>query len=538
MPSYLTQSVSRAEEFSPSNPEKSSAPEAALQSPFIDHLADDAKVWTLYLEATKPKGEELTRVWNSDLDTILIFAGLFSAILTAFLIETRKNLQPDSQDLTNRYLHALVVQLQSPNRPHMNASAIEAVFEKYTPSTAFRWINGLWFVALTFSLVGAFGSILAKGWVAQFIPISAGVPIIDAYNRHRRFFGDDQLHLRAVITALLVTLHVGFYLFFVGLVLLLFQDDIRIGVFVTIFLTLTMLLYLGCSMRPILNPHSPFRTPLSGMLPIIPVLLLPVILMGDVLGHVWLTPRERRYKMKYKETERPYTISDTFCRWLTVTRTLWTRLIVDEMRAFFRLIDVATPLPSETGIDVLVGLFAISRTQHNLDDCIYALAALPATPRLQYALHSVDPLPALIRNVVDIFSDPNKMETAGLPQAYLNVVLSLVQTTYSNLDWAPRSIMPLLEKDGVLTPSETCPTEVLELIYCIQVHHDYRAFKYCYEMHKPTPPAYPAMTAALSKRRVEVRGHSSQRNWHWSDETVGRRRGHRRDKKDGSSGSG
>lgn len=192
--------------------------------------------------------------------------------------------------------------------------------------------------------------------------------------------------------------------------------------------------------------------------------------MGDVLGHVWLTPRERRYRMKYKETERPYTISDTFCRWLTVTRTLWTRLIVDEMRAFFRLIDVATPLPSETGIDVLVGLFAISRTQHNLDDCIYALAALPATPRLQYALHSVDPLPALIRNVIDIFSDPNKMQTAGLPQAYLNVVLSLVQTTYSNLNWAPRSIMPLLEKDGVLTPSETYPTEVLELIYCIQVH--------------------------------------------------------------------
>jgi hypothetical protein len=140
------------------------------------------------------------------------------------------------------------------------------------------------------------------------------------------------------------------------------------------------------------------------------------------------------------------------------------------MRTLIRLVHVVKPLSSETGIDVLVGLFAISRTQHSLDECIYALAALPATPRLQDALHSIDPLPALIRNIVEIFSDPNKMETVGLPQAYLNVILSLVQTTYSSLNWAPSSLMPLLEKDGVLAPAEAYPAQVLELIYCIQVH--------------------------------------------------------------------
>ena len=69
----VTRSVPMAEQHPTSNPKKCSAPEAALQSPFTDHLADDAMVWTLYLEATTPKGEELTRVWNSDLDTILIF---------------------------------------------------------------------------------------------------------------------------------------------------------------------------------------------------------------------------------------------------------------------------------------------------------------------------------------------------------------------------------------------------------------------------------------------------------------------------------
>lgn len=192
--------------------------------------------------------------------------------------------------------------------------------------------------------------------------------------------------------------------------------------------------------------------------------------MADVLGHLWFTPRERRYTMKYRKTARPYTTSENLCIRLTAIRQLWMRRITDGMRALYRLVRVASPLPSETGINVLVGLFAISRTQHNLDDCVYALAALPVTPKLQYALHSIDPLPALIRNIVDIFSDSNKMETPGLAQAYLNVVLSLVQTTYSDLNWAPIGIMPLLEKDGVLAPAETYPVQVLELIYCIQVH--------------------------------------------------------------------
>lgn len=46
-----------------------------IPNPFSDYLADDARVWSMYLDLTKSKGEELMRVWNSDLDTILIFVG-------------------------------------------------------------------------------------------------------------------------------------------------------------------------------------------------------------------------------------------------------------------------------------------------------------------------------------------------------------------------------------------------------------------------------------------------------------------------------
>jgi len=176
-------------------------------------------------------------------------------------------LQQDSQVVTNQLLQQISQYLSS-NSELLPAASPQPSSSFVAPSPLV-WVNGLWFVSLTFSLAGAFGTILAKGWVTQFIPASAGLPIVDACNRHRRFFGDDQRHLRTVIMALPITLHIGFYLFFGGLIILLFQDDPRIALVVTALIGLTMLLYLGCSMRPILNPNSPFRTPISGLLPIV-----------------------------------------------------------------------------------------------------------------------------------------------------------------------------------------------------------------------------------------------------------------------------
>ncbi|KAJ7222981.1 hypothetical protein B0H12DRAFT_291870 [Mycena haematopus] len=49
--------------------------------------------------------------WRSDMDGLLIFAGLFSAILTAFLIESYKTLSPDSGDTTVLLLAQISLQL-------------------------------------------------------------------------------------------------------------------------------------------------------------------------------------------------------------------------------------------------------------------------------------------------------------------------------------------------------------------------------------------------------------------------------------------
>ncbi|KAF8887553.1 hypothetical protein BD779DRAFT_1391949, partial [Infundibulicybe gibba] len=49
--------------------------------------------------------------WNSEIDALLTFAGLFSAVVTAFTVESYKLLQPDPQDMTNQILLNVSAQL-------------------------------------------------------------------------------------------------------------------------------------------------------------------------------------------------------------------------------------------------------------------------------------------------------------------------------------------------------------------------------------------------------------------------------------------
>ncbi|CAE6478443.1 unnamed protein product, partial [Rhizoctonia solani] len=67
-------------------------------------LDADAQVWKTYVRETDQVDGELVDGWNKSMDVILIFAALFSAISTAFVIESYKNLKQDSADLSAQTL--------------------------------------------------------------------------------------------------------------------------------------------------------------------------------------------------------------------------------------------------------------------------------------------------------------------------------------------------------------------------------------------------------------------------------------------------
>ncbi|KAJ6600400.1 hypothetical protein DFH09DRAFT_883311, partial [Mycena vulgaris] len=71
------------------------------------------KLWAVYISEADKYDKALVESWKSDMEGMLIFAGLFSASLTAFLIESYKTLNPDSGDTTVRLLSQISQQLMA-----------------------------------------------------------------------------------------------------------------------------------------------------------------------------------------------------------------------------------------------------------------------------------------------------------------------------------------------------------------------------------------------------------------------------------------
>ncbi|KAJ7864332.1 hypothetical protein B0H13DRAFT_1637773, partial [Mycena leptocephala] len=227
--------------------------------PFSHHCADNAPIWKLYMDQAKIFDDNLANLFNSDLDPLLIFAGLFSAILSAFLIEVRKGLQEDLQSITNTLLTILIEDRHNVTNAQMTSAGA------FKPTSSARWVNGLWFSSLMFSLMSALGASLAKGWITQFSSSVVGSSWGDASLHCQRFRGLRRWHLKLIIQCLPILIHIAFFLFSIGLVILLFQDDLAIGIVIGGLTGLILFLYIGSSVHPAFSSDSPFRTPVSGM---------------------------------------------------------------------------------------------------------------------------------------------------------------------------------------------------------------------------------------------------------------------------------
>ncbi|KAJ6622078.1 hypothetical protein B0H10DRAFT_1742879, partial [Mycena sp. CBHHK59/15] len=71
------------------------------------------KFWSVYISEAERYDSALIESWKADMEGIPIFSGLFSASLTAFIVESYKNLSPDSGDMTITLLSQISQQLNA-----------------------------------------------------------------------------------------------------------------------------------------------------------------------------------------------------------------------------------------------------------------------------------------------------------------------------------------------------------------------------------------------------------------------------------------
>ncbi|KZV98288.1 hypothetical protein EXIGLDRAFT_607086, partial [Exidia glandulosa HHB12029] len=129
-------------------------------------MSANARVWKVYKDETTAHDKSLLDGWNKTLDILLIFAGLFSAVATAFVIESYKLLQPDYDEYI---ASALFAALSSRNGSGALDQALDLRDPNgFVPLNASRWLNGVWFTSLVLSLIVAFLCILLKQCIEEY----------------------------------------------------------------------------------------------------------------------------------------------------------------------------------------------------------------------------------------------------------------------------------------------------------------------------------------------------------------------------------
>lgn len=247
--------------FNPFDYEKKYPPDA-----FGEALAENARVWLTYLDEADAYDRDKIEGWKDNIDVLLVFTGLFSGIVSAFLIQTSQNLQQDYVQVS-AFLLFEMVQLQ---RAHLSGISVDNVPSSpltpnspFTPSTNAMMVNALWFTSLTVSLVTALFAVLTKQWFRSYLSAIPGTALEKVKVRHFRFQGIVAWKVGFIVDLLPVLVHVSLGIFLIGLIIFVFPLDIHIASALIIFAGLTILFYAASVILPIRYPDCPYTISLT-----------------------------------------------------------------------------------------------------------------------------------------------------------------------------------------------------------------------------------------------------------------------------------
>ncbi|KAJ7657728.1 hypothetical protein DFH06DRAFT_1044899 [Mycena polygramma] len=230
----------------------------------INHDEDGAaaKLWAVYVSEAEKYDKSLVETWKSDMEGLLIFAALFSAILTAFIVESYKSLSPDPGDLT--------VQLLGQISQQLSASADGIDFHvpppsQFKPAITSLICNALWFISLSFSLACALIATLVQQWARDFLHKAdiRSASIIRARIFSYLYYGLKRFQMHTVVEVIPFLLHASLLLFFCGSVAFLIPVNIAMTIIAATIQAIVGAAYSALTFLPLRYLDCPYQTPLS-----------------------------------------------------------------------------------------------------------------------------------------------------------------------------------------------------------------------------------------------------------------------------------
>ncbi|KAK0227875.1 hypothetical protein IW262DRAFT_561167 [Armillaria fumosa] len=167
-----------------------------------EETAPNARVWRTYEDESKIHDANMVEESQDNVDILLVFAGLFSAVVTSFIAQTYQNLQADYNAMTASLLFELVFvqraiatgsSVKSITPSHLNPTIA------FVPATTDVWVNGLWFVSLFLSLTTALVAVLVKQWLHHYVVLPSETPCDRSFTRQFRYAGFQKWHVQVII---------------------------------------------------------------------------------------------------------------------------------------------------------------------------------------------------------------------------------------------------------------------------------------------------------------------------------------------------
>ncbi|KAE9408018.1 hypothetical protein BT96DRAFT_758127, partial [Gymnopus androsaceus JB14] len=191
------------------------------EDPMFEETGPNARVWRTYLVESAAFDENMVGEARDGLDSMLIFAGLFSSVVTSFLIQTFQNLQPPVVAMLLSEI--ATVQRATAGNILLPPSNITAILNLANPDTTNfgLWITGIWVFSLSLSLIVALASVLVKQWLYHYLSLPSGTSGERSRLRHYRYIGFQRWHVLTIIGSLPVIMHLSLALFFAGLFMFL-----------------------------------------------------------------------------------------------------------------------------------------------------------------------------------------------------------------------------------------------------------------------------------------------------------------------------
>ncbi|KAJ7487317.1 hypothetical protein B0H11DRAFT_2410066 [Mycena galericulata] len=234
------------------------------QSPVTDKKT---AFWNSYMKLADEYDREFQKKYSTDLDTGLIFAGLFSAVSSAFIIQIQP--APASEP------PSLVVISQS-----------------------------LLYFSLFTALLAALLAVLGKQWVMYYQAAGSRGSIQErGLERQRKLDGLRKWKFDAVLQIFPLLLQLALLLFSIALTLYLWNSNRAIAIIVLVLTSFGLASYIFLLGSAIMSPDSPFQTPLAPFLVLVfSTLWKPVdplfFKLWDAIRSVWSMTWSRIVKSK------------------------------------------------------------------------------------------------------------------------------------------------------------------------------------------------------------------------------------------------